>query len=47
MADKRKALGGRQRTVSEADRQAVIDEVMQRVREKKKLQPGGETENDG
>lgn len=47
MADKRKALGGRQRTVSEADRQAVIDEVMQRVREKKKIQPGGETENDG
>jgi electron transport complex protein RnfC len=47
MADKRKALGGRQSTVSEADRQAVIDEVMQRVREKKNSQPGGQTETDG
>jgi electron transport complex protein RnfC len=47
MADKRKALGGRQGTVSDKDRQAVIDEVMQRVREKKKLQPGGESENHG
>lgn len=47
MADKRKALGGRQGTVSEAERQAVIDEVMQRVREKRNSQPGGQTETDG
>lgn len=47
MADKRKSLGDRQSTVSDEDRQAVIDEVMQRVREKKKLQPGSEAENSG
>jgi hypothetical protein len=47
MADKRKSLGDRQSSVSDEDRQAVIDEVMQRVREKKKLQPGNETENSG
>lgn len=47
LAEKRKALGTRTDTVSDDDRKAVIEEVMQRVRQKKNPVPGNETETGG